>query len=196
MILERSFQVVSTSGSQSWNGVLYRYLEECRGIAEMLRFDIEAGRLEMPSCVVGQLSAEAKADIATINREYPIELKAPFEEVASVAGAIWHSSRLLLNDDEDALLKLHFEAGTTSLPIHSHEYSDRVIVALEGRGTFLARLAGRKEEVGEIEVLPGTVLAFPRGLKHTFRTEADSLTLLSYHSPFIPLDDPRQYKLA
>jgi hypothetical protein len=44
-------------------------------------------------------------------------------------------------------------------------------------------------------VSTGDVLAFSRGVLHTFKTQADNLLLLSYHFPFISLDDPRQFTL-
>jgi len=37
---------------------------------------------------------------------------------------------------------------------------------------------------------------FRRGVVHTFSTAEHSLTLLSYHQPFIELDDPEQYMLT
>jgi hypothetical protein len=37
---------------------------------------------------------------------------------------------------------------------------------------------------------------FRRGTVHTFSTAEESLTLLSYHHPYIPLDDERQYRVS
>ena len=37
---------------------------------------------------------------------------------------------------------------------------------------------------------------FRRGAVHTFSTAEHALTLLSYHRPFIELDDPAQYILV
>lgn len=39
-------------------------------------------------------------------------------------------------------------------------------------------------------------LMFRRGLVHTFSTAEDPLVLLSYHRPFVPLDEPGQYTPA
>lgn len=50
-------------------------------------------------------------------------------------------------------------------------------------------------DIRSTSIRVGDVLAFSRGVVHTFNTDSTALVLLSYHSPFIPLDDPRQYSL-
>ena len=119
--------------------------------------------------------------------------------IASVSGGVWRGSELFDSSRDDAVLKLRFEAGTNELPIHAHEDSERFIVALSGQGTFY--LAGEPVEafsgcgVREQPVRAGDVLCFARGLTHTFAAGEQPLVLLSYHGPYIALDDARQYTL-
>ncbi len=83
--------------------------------------------------------------------------------------------------------------------MHSHSDSDRVIVVVDGAGVFYVSPDPVEEfsgaDIRSTSVRVGDVLAFSRGVVHTFNTESTALVLLSYHFPFIPLDDPRQYML-
>jgi len=98
--------------------------------------------LPQRSCVKSALAHVQPSDQASITelqslrQDYPIELQAPFEGVASISGAVWKGSELYSSNHDDAVLKLRFDAGTRDLPMHSHEDSDRVIVVADGAGVF------------------------------------------------------------
>lgn len=132
-------------------------------------------------------------------RDYPLVLKAPFEQTESIAGAVWSAREFLGRDDEDGLVKLRFDADTLDLPMHVHEHSDRFLVVLEGAGWFhvsseaLGEFTGRG--IRSIPVVAGDAIAFTRGLMHTFSASHVPLMLLSYHAPLVELDDARQYTL-
>ena len=127
----------------------------------------------------------------------PPRLVSPFEGSHSVAGAVIEGRVWADPARDDAFLKLRFAAGSVDLPMHAHEQSDRIIFVLDGRGFYhvsaasLADFSG--EDVLHVPVRERDVLMFPRGTIHTFSTDGHALDLLSYHAPFVPLDDPTQY---
>lgn len=137
--------------------------------------------------------------LAEVEHSYPLELRAPFEGVSSIAGGLWTGADLVGHDRVDGFAKLRFDAGTVDLPMHAHEHSDRFIIVLEGEGIFylspqpLDVFVG--QDVRSIRVRQGDALMFTRGLMHTFGAWSEPLVLLSYHSPVIGFDDPRQYTL-
>lgn len=132
-------------------------------------------------------------------RDHPIELRAPFEGVDTIAGGLWLGRELAGRERADGIARLRFGAGTLDLPVHAHEHSDRLIVVLAGAGFFhvsndpLAGFTG--DDVRHIAVRPGDVLMFTRDLLHTLSAPNEALMLLSYHSPLISFDDRRQYTL-
>ncbi len=206
MFIAETFQVLTDRiPTGRWNADLAQLFEFGRNLTCSLNAEIQVGRLPQRSCVKSALASVQSSDQASITElqslreDYPIELQAPFEGVASISGAVWKGSELYGSNRDDAVLKLRFDAGTRDLPMHSHEDSDRVIVVLDGAGVFYVS----PEPVGEFSgadirstsIRVGDVLAFSRGVVHTFNTDSTALILLSYHSPFIPLDDPRQYTL-
>lgn len=182
-----------------WHAALARAFEMGRTLSGRLAAELRAGRLESPAFLRSALTPQTSEVQSDFQRDYPMELQSPFEGVASVAGAVWLGSALFGPGRDDALMKLRFDAGTYELPLHVHEQSDRVIVVLKGSGLFhfttqtFAEFDGR--EVASIAVEPGMILIFTRGLLHTFSSPREPLYLLSYHAPFIPLDDPMQYTL-
>jgi mannose-6-phosphate isomerase-like protein (cupin superfamily) len=92
-----------------------------------------------------------------------------------------------------------------ALTEHAHECSDRVLFVISGKGVFHVSdepvepvepvEAFRGEDVQSIPVARRDVVAFRRGVVHTFSTLAEPMVLLSFHRPFVPLDDPRQFTL-
>jgi mannose-6-phosphate isomerase-like protein (cupin superfamily) len=80
-----------------------------------------------------------------------------------------------------------------------HEHSDRFIFVESGSGFFhfsdgaLATFDGRR--VVSLPVGQGDMILFTRDVLHTFSAPDQSLNLLSYHSPEIGFDDPRQFTL-
>ncbi len=182
-----------------WHAALAKAFELGDTLSARLSAELRAGRLESPAFLRSVLSPEADEVQQDFQRDYPMELQSPFEGVDSVAGAVWMGNTLFGPERDDALMKLRFDAGTFELPLHVHDQSDRVIVVLKGSGLFhfttqaFAEFDGR--DVTTVTVEPGMVLVFTRGLLHTFSSPSEPLYLLSYHAPFIPLDDPRQYSI-
>jgi mannose-6-phosphate isomerase-like protein (cupin superfamily) len=129
----------------------------------------------------------------------PVELQTPFEGSHFVAGAVWRPDAFGEPDRRDAVMKLRFVAGALDLPLHVHEHSARFIIALEGRGFF--HVSGRPvdqfdgSQVRTVPVRNRDALLFSPGVVHTFSAPDEPLTLLSYHAPYVPLDDPGQYAL-
>ncbi|MCA9280897.1 MAG: hypothetical protein KDA30_02540 [Phycisphaerales bacterium] len=138
--------------------------------------------------------------IQALERDEPRALRAPFENTDSISGAVWRAFDLLGPGHDDALLKLRFERGTDTLPLHTHLHSDRVIIVLDGRGFFYAaddpKCAHSDDRLRSIAVRKHDAVVFTRGVVHTFTAPVEPLTLLSYHAPFIPLEDIAQYTVA
>lgn len=135
--------------------------------------------------------------IEVLEHDHPIKLRSPFEESDLVAGGVWSGAELVEASNDQALLKLRFEQGAIDLPLHTHECSDRFIMVLEGRGYFHvcdepAELFS-PDNVRTIPVRSRDVLMFTRGTVHTFSAPHEPLVLLSFHAPFIGLEDPDQY---
>lgn len=182
-----------------WHAALARAFELGRTLHHRLEVEVRAGRLRRPSFLRGALSPAAKAVQEDFQVAYPLELQSPFEGTESVAGAVWMGESLLGDDRDDALMKLRFDAGSYELPLHVHEHSDRVIVVLRGSGWFhysqQSPASFDGTGISSINVEPGMVLVFTRGLLHTFSSPDEPLYLLSYHAPFIALDDARQFTI-
>lgn len=182
-----------------WRAALARAFEFSRSLHAHVVAELRANRLLTPAFLRGRLPSTDMAIQQDFQCDYPMEMQSPFEGVDSIAGATWVGSSLFDADRDDALMKLRFDAGTYELPLHTHEHSDRVIVVIQGSGQFHyteqrpAVFTGTG--VCSISVEPGMVLVFTRGLLHTFSSPDEPLCLLSYHAPFIPLDDTRQYTL-
>jgi len=138
--------------------------------------------------------------VEDLESRYPIILQRPFEGVSSIAGGVWDLADLLRIETDRALLKLCFDPGTDQLPFHSHDGSERVIFVLGGRGFFHVAdgsLSGFSERnVRTIPVRSRDALVFTRGTVHTFSATSEPLTLLSYHRPYVPLEDPRQFTVV
>ncbi len=197
------FDLVSTHiARENYCGMLNSTIDFSRRLLTGLRTDIRASRLPECCCIHSKLTAAGLTtcligNLKSIFSEYPLKMESPFEGVESIAGGVWKSEKMLDENADDALVKLCFEAATENLPVHSHEYSDRVIYVIEGWGIFEFRSEhNSKYEVRRITVEEGHILAFTRGLMHTFWTLESKMVLLSFHSPFIELDDPRQFKVV
>lgn len=137
--------------------------------------------------------------VEAIKSTLPVQMKSPFEGSDHVAGGVLLPAEAGIDGRDDGLLFLRFAENTGDLPLHTHEHSDRLIYVLEGRGFF--HVSGEDHEkfdsrkVRHVPVRSRDVLLFKRGTVHTFSTGPEPLVLLSYHSPFVPLNDPRQYTL-
>lgn len=136
--------------------------------------------------------------VAQLERECPIELVSPFEGSDLVSGAVW-PPQAGASGSSVALAKLRWSAGADDLPMHVHDYSDRFIIVLSGRGYFhisdqpIERFDG--SDVRSIPARERDVFAFTRGVIHTFSTAKEPMVLLSAQLPFLPFDHPDQYRL-
>lgn len=123
----------------------------------------------------------------------------PFEGCLNARGVVLRGDEIVSKDRKDAFLILEFQPHTLDLPLHTHDDSDRFICVMGGRGFFhvspdpLEAGAGRR--LRHTAVRDRDALMFRRGTVHTFSTAEHPLTLLSYHRPYIPLADERQYTL-
>ena len=206
LAMDPGLQVMTGPAAETlWSGALAEVFEIGQKMMRRVRTDMRSGRLASPAFLFGPcgqrtVASELDALMRRVDVEYDIELVAPFEETESIAGALWSGRDLLGEEHEDGLAKLRFAAGTLDLPLHAHEHSDRFIAVRSGRGIFwwsdesLSTFGGMN--VHSVPVNSGDVLVFTRGLLHTFSAPDESLLLLSYHSPEIPFDDPRQYTIA
>ncbi len=135
--------------------------------------------------------------VEAMRTAFSVEMISPFEGSHSVAGGVLLPAQADLPSRDDGFLFLRFAEGARDLPMHTHEDSDRLIYVLEGRGFFhtsherLDEFSG--EDIRHVPVRSRDVLLFRQGVMHTFSTQAEPLLLLSYHAPFVPLEDPRQY---
>lgn len=135
-----------------------------------------------------------------LDTDHPRTLKGPFEGSDCVSGAAWLGSDILSVSDDRALAKLRWKANATDLPMHTHEYSDRVIIVLEGRGFFHVsnQLAHEYDgtSVKTIAARERDVFVFTQGCVHTFSTSEYPMTLLSVHLPWVPFESYQQYELV
>lgn len=178
--------------------------EFCRSVRQGFREQIAERELPHRSALFGRIRGNGPGcsfgeSMRAMEAMHPLPLRSPFEGEALVAGAVWEANALIGPGSNDAILKLRFEPGAVTLPMHSHEASDRFIVVLEGRGFFhvtdesVETFSGRS--IRTTAVRKGDALVFAGGVVHTFSSPAQALTLLSYHAPYVPLEDPRQYTL-
>jgi len=137
--------------------------------------------------------------IETISHQHPLHMQRPFEGCESIAGGVWEGRALVSPEDPDALLVLRFDPDARDLPVHQHALSDRLIVVLEGRGFFhvTGEAPGEfdRQDVRTTAVRERDVIAFRSGVLHTFSTAQHGMTLLSFHRPYVPLEDEGQYAI-
>lgn len=127
-----------------------------------------------------------------LRESHPIRVEAGFEGNPAVEGGAWRPG----DGGDDGLVHLRFAAGAEDLPLHIHEFSDRLLVITSGIGLFhYLPDAERTRELRSVVVEAGDAVLFSRGVLHTFTAPLNDLTLLSYHSPFLELDDPRQFTI-
>lgn len=135
--------------------------------------------------------------IQTLRETFPIPLQAPFEDSPNVAGAVLSPRALLGLARTDAALLLRFGPNATDLPMHAHQHSDRLLYIVGGRGFFHVTPESVVDFSGEktrsFAVRERDIVLFRAGTVHTFSTAREPLELLSYHAPFVSLNDPRQY---
>ena len=182
--------------------ILARLLDAAAEYVGHLRRRVEAGELSPRVALFGRIRGTGPGVSFTrlferLRGEIPVPLVSPFEQCDSVGGAVMEARDLVSPQRDDALLVLRFDAGSRDLPMHAHEDSERFIYVVSGRGFFhvakeaVADFTG--QEIRHVPVKASDVVLFSRGTVHTFSTDTEPLVLLSYHGPYVPLDDPRQY---
>jgi len=142
--------------------------------------------------------------IAELEAAHPIALEFPFEGSDRVSGGVWECPTSLDDPKIDpkttsAIAKLRWFKHADDLPMHVHEHADRFIVVLEGRGFFhwsdQDAEAFDGSSVHTIAARSRDLFVFRRGLVHTFSTSDHDMTLISVQCPYIPFDDPKQYRV-
>lgn len=137
--------------------------------------------------------------VTELDRQHPIKLVSPFEDSNLVAGAVWDGNVLVGGNCKAALAKLRWSAGADDLPMHVHDFSDRFIIVHEGRGFFHVSDQRFEDFDGsDVKSIPARerdVFLFSRGVVHTFSTLDQPMTLLSCQLPYLPFDDPDQFRI-
>jgi len=138
--------------------------------------------------------------VAAIQRDFAVEYETPFEGSMNVSGAALPASAILGGHRDDGFLFLRFAPGTQDLPLHIHPQSDRFIYVIGGRGFFHVSAAPLNavgpHTIRHVPARDRDAFMFRRGVVHTFSTAEHELLLLSYHRPFIPLEDDSQYHVG
>ncbi len=93
------------------------------------------------------------------------------------------------NEGGTGLLLVRFKANTglNELGIHSHDYSHRQILVLEGEGEF--HYIDKFDKHLVVKVSEGGLIQFSKKTKHTFTTNDKEMLVLSIHRPYISLED-------
>lgn len=171
-------------------GALFRMMRTAIGRALEAAAEIAVVRLGRLS--VGSNRKTANALHAGLRETHPIRVESGFEGNPGVEGGAWRPS----NGGDDGLVHLRFAAGTEDLPLHVHEFSDRLLVVTSGVGLFHYLPSAEKvRELRSVVVEAGDAVLFTRGVVHTFTAPLGDLTLLSYHAPFFEFDDTRQFTI-
>jgi mannose-6-phosphate isomerase-like protein (cupin superfamily) len=184
--------------------LLARLLDTAAEYVARLRNRVESQELARRVALFGRIRGTGPGVSFTqmterLREAFPLPLVSPFEKCDSVAGAVLEARTLVCPRRDDAMLILRFDERSRDLPMHAHEDSERFIYVAGGRGLFhvssesVEAFAGR--EIRHVPVRASDVLMFSRGTVHTFSTGPEPLLLLSYHAPYVPLDDERQYVL-
>ncbi|MFN0012179.1 MAG: cupin domain-containing protein [Phycisphaerales bacterium] len=134
-----------------------------------------------------------------LERDHPLRLEAPFEGSDRVSGAVWRGDQVLGGPSTAAVARLLWAAEARDLPMHVHDHSDRFIVVRHGRGYFHVTDESCDEFCGgAVRSIPARerdVFLFTRGVVHTFSTDSEPMELLSCQLPFVPFDQPEQYRV-
>jgi quercetin dioxygenase-like cupin family protein len=129
---------------------------------------------------------------------------APVERRLEMPGEVrskrWLASGVLPGRGRDeAVVAVTFARGASQSTLQAFEHADRLVVVLAGKGHFwwsnatLPEIANTGSgELASQPLVPGEVLALPRGLSHGLHATKDSgLELLVCHLPYISPEDPR-----
>lgn len=196
--------MVRSDGRQLGTRVFEALLGMAKRAVEQLETIDRAAPQGRPSALLSKLRGTGRgisssALFAELERAHPLDLQSPFEGSERVSGGVWIAADILDTPISASVAKLRWESRATDLPLHVHEYSDRFIIVQKGRGFFhvtdedVASFTGTR--VRSIPARELDVFLFRRGVVHTFSTDTEPMILLSCQLPFLPFDDPRQYRL-
>ena len=188
-----AFEASEDDGSKEKDalGAWLRLMREAIGRAVKATAGVAVARFGRLADVSEWRSAKSLHD--GLLKSHPIRVEAGFEGNPGVEGGAWRPS----DGGDDGLVHLRFAAGTEDLPLHVHEFSDRLLLVTSGIGLFhYLPPAATMQELRAVVVEAGDAVLFSRGVVHTFTAPLCDLTLLSYHSPFIELNDERQFKIS
>lgn len=182
--------------------LLERLLDTAARYVQRLRNSIEAEELPTRVALFGRVRGTGPGVSFTqlferLRAAFPVPLESPFEQCESVGGAVLEARELISPERDDALLVLRFDRASRDLPMHAHQDSERFIYVASGRGFFhvsnepVSGFTG--SQIRHIPVRASDIVMFSRGTVHTFSTDSEPLVLLSYHAPYVRLDDERQY---
>jgi len=187
-----AFEVSEDDGAENSDvlGALFRMMRTAIGRALEAAAGIAVVRLGRLS--VGSKWNTANALHAGLRETHPIPVESGFEGNPGVEGGAWRPS----DGGDDGIVHLRFASGTEDLPLHVHEFSDRLLVVTSGVGLFhYLPDAEKVRELRSVAVEAGDAVLFTRGVVHTFTAPLDDLTLLSYHAPFFEFDNTRQFTI-
>lgn len=97
---------------------------------------------------------------------------------------------ILYNGKDFTDLVVDFPADATEdNQMHCHPVSARCVSVVGGDGVFLYSTGNGNIE--EKLLFPGVRVWMPRGILHTFKAGHEGLTVISRHTPFIPLESSK-----
>lgn len=178
----------------------------CAGLVELAERAVRGlhGASPGPVAVVSRLrgtgrGVSSSALFDALERDHPVTPVAPFEDSERVAGAVWRGDQILGASSKAAVARLIWASDARDLPMHVHDQSDRFIVVRKGRGFFHVSDETCEDFTGQrVRSIPARerdVFLFTRGVVHTFSTDREPMELLSCQLPFVPFDQPEQYRI-
>jgi len=195
---------LSSSATQSPSAAFEALAETARSYLREMDACVRTARLPARTALLTRLRETgpgvAFSEVLAALQSDGLNWVCPFEACSNVSGAVLKGADLVAVQRDDAFLLLRFASYTKNLPLHVHDDSDRFIVAIGGSGFFHVSPdpleMGSSRKLRHVPVRENDALMFRRGTMHTFSTESEPLTLLSYHHPYVPLEDERQYRVS
>lgn len=130
-----------------------------------------------------------------------LELERPFEGSNKIFGlVIGKEQDQIKQNQEYGFLRLLFEENTQDLPFHCHPHSDRFIIITKGNGHFFYSPQDidnvKASSITKESIRAGTFIYFSQKLVHTFSTESSTMEFISFHVPYITIDDEMHFSLS
>ena len=171
---------------------LINTLDFCREIFDQEAAKHPTGQFYSHSSIDCRTFEVLLRNIKTMEALYPKSLIPVFQDpdsLENITANAWPARDILGGNRDDAVIRMRFETGADNLPLHSHDHSDRVLVVTSGQGFGYYHLGPfTREGVQRIEVVPGTLIVFPKGTMHTFQCTEGQIETITFHSPFVPFE--------